>query len=68
MKDGRWTSQKSHSVLHCRSNVCVDKIVNRDTNASRNILELTVAAQNNVEWSALCSPDFRECRAALKAL
>ena len=57
-EDGRWTSQKSHSVLHCRSNVCLNKTVNRDDNASRNILELTFAMLTKLDRPACFS---REC-------
>ena len=45
-ENGRWTSKKSHCVLHCRSNVCLNKTKNRDVNASNNILELTFAMLN----------------------
>lgn len=39
-REGERRSQKVHSVLHCRSNGCLGMTVNRDVNASRNMLRL----------------------------
>lgn len=38
------TTQKIHGVLHCSTSACAGMTVDRDVNASRNILELTLAA------------------------
>ena len=40
---GRRSRRKLHSVLHCKTSDCLSMTVNRDVNASRNILELTQA-------------------------
>jgi hypothetical protein len=40
----RALTQKVHSVLHCSTNGCFSTTVNRDVNASRNILELAMGA------------------------
>lgn len=39
-RDGKWRKSKVHSVLHCRNSGCNGMTVNRDSNASRNILML----------------------------
>lgn len=36
-------SQKIHSMLHCSTNGCSSMTMNRDVNASKNILELAIA-------------------------
>jgi hypothetical protein len=41
---GRVLTQKIHSVLHCSTNGCFSTTVNRDVNASKNILELAMGA------------------------
>ena len=38
----RMKSHKVHCVLHCKTSGCLSKTVNRDVNASRNIMELTI--------------------------
>ena len=40
---GARSRRKLHSVLHCKTSDCLSMTVNRDVNASRNILELTLA-------------------------
>ena len=39
----RHLTHKIHSMLHCSTNGCSSKTVNRDINASKNILELAIA-------------------------
>ena len=46
---GVLTSKKVHSVLHCRTNGCLSMTVNRDVNASRNILELILTILRGVD-------------------
>ena len=41
-KDGVTRTSHIHSVLHCKTSGCLSITVNRDVNASRNILELTL--------------------------
>ena len=40
LKDGSCCNQKVHSVLHCKSNGCLGITMNRDDNASENILDI----------------------------
>jgi hypothetical protein len=46
---GRITYQNVHSVLHCRNSGCLSMTVNRDVNASRNILEILRAMVDGLE-------------------
>jgi hypothetical protein len=43
---------KVHGVLHCSTSGCLSKTVNRDINASRNILELTLGILNRQDRPA----------------
>ena len=40
MKDGSCCNHKVHSVLHCKKNGCLGITMNRDDNASKNILDI----------------------------
>ena len=50
---GTFMSKKVHSVLHCGTSGCLSATVNRDVNASRNILEITVALLKG-NWRTIC--------------
>ncbi|RLN75737.1 hypothetical protein BBJ28_00007540 [Nothophytophthora sp. Chile5] len=47
--DGEIRTQKVHSVLHCSSNGCRGITVNRDANASRNMLRLLQCKLNGID-------------------
>ena len=40
---GRFANQSVHSVLHCHNSACPSMTMNRDVNASRNLLEIVEA-------------------------
>ena len=52
LKDGSCCNQKVHSVLHCKNNGCLGITMNRDDNASENILDIFL-------YSLMFGPDQR---------
>ena len=52
LKDGSCCNHKVHSVLHCKNNGCLGITMNRDDNASENILDIFL-------YSLMFGPDQR---------